>query len=292
MKNGVEFEQGIWGTKAIIRKPWHGSILELLREKDTRELELNLGKGWKGENIDFLEHLPDLRVLTILDLTLKSVEPIHCLHNLTELGLSVYSDTPVDFNCFQNLLLCDFEWIKGSDSLFECKSLRGLGLNNYKNTNSEPFSNLVNLEKLTLMNSRVESLDGIFKLKKLKYLSVARLRKLVSIHGIEQLRDLEELEIYSCKGINSVSEGFNLKRLKRLLLINLGDVDSIKGIENLTELEEFLFYEATNIIDGDISPVMSLQKLKNISFQNRRHYTHRREDFGRLYFGDTPRVNN
>lgn len=281
----IEFEEGVWGAKATIRVPWNNYLLEELLKEDIKELELNQGKGWRGKHVNFLEQFPELRGLTILDLTLESVEPVHHLHKLNQLNLSTYSNGPVNFENFQNLSNCGFEWIKGSDSLFECKTLKTLGLNNYKKKSSEPFSNLVNLEKLTLLNSGIEDVDGITKLTNLTYLSVANLKKLTSLVGIKELKNLEVLEIQRCKGIESVSEIFELKKLKRLLLLDSGNIDSIHGIENLTELEAFLFYESTNIVDGDISPVLSLKNLKNISFQNRRHYTHRREDFGKLYFG-------
>ena len=63
----------------------------------------------------------------------------------------------------------------------------------------------------------------------------------------------------------------------------MGNIESIKGIEELKELSIFLFYESTNIIDGDISPVFKLANLSKISYQNRKHYSHKREEFGKLY---------
>jgi len=282
---GIEFKEGEWGTKAVIRSEWQDSFVNILLGKRTMELELNDGKGWFGTNIDFLRYLPQLKSLDILRLPLDSIEPIHYLNELVELGLTTYSDTPVNFGSFPKLEHCGFEWIKGSDSLFDCKSLKTLGLNNYKKKNSEPFSKLVNLKKLTLLNSGIESLAGIAKLSGLTYLSIANLGNLASLDGIQNLGSLEVLEIQRCKNINRISEIFELNKLERLLILDSGDIDSIHGIENLVNLEEFIFYESTNIIDGDISPVLELKKLKSISFQNRRHYTHKREDFGKLYYG-------
>ncbi len=45
-----------------------------------------------------------------------------------------------------------------------------------------------------------------------------------------------------------------------------------------TKLSEVVFYESTNIRDGDLSPLMK-HRLSSVSFQNRRHYSHRREQF-------------
>ncbi len=283
--NDIDFEHGRFGTKATIRVKWHDSLLEFLLDRDIRELELNIGKGWRGESIEFLKELPQLKSLIIGDLTLELIEPIHYLHELVELVLETYSDTPVNFNAFPKLQSCWFEWIKGSDSLFERTGLKILGVNNYKKKSSEPFSRITKLEQLSLLNSPVEDLSGVFRLTNLRFLRITRLHKITSLSGIAALNGLEELEIQTCKGIGSVSEIFRLGRLKALFLSNIGNIETLRGIENLTELEQLIFDESTNIVNGDLSPVLSLKKLEKISFQNRRHYTHRREDFGTLYFG-------
>jgi hypothetical protein len=62
-------------------------------------------------------------------------------------------------------------------------------------------------------------------------------------------------------------------------LLNIGNIETIKGIENLKDLNDFIFYESTNILDGDLYPITKLENLKKIAFQNRRHYSHKREDF-------------
>jgi hypothetical protein len=40
-----------------------------------------------------------------------------------------------------------------------------------------------------------------------------------------------------------------------------------------------MFYDSTNILDGDLAPVQRHNGLSRISFQNRKHYSHRREQF-------------
>ncbi|MDB5089168.1 MAG: hypothetical protein JWR09_3162 [Mucilaginibacter sp.] len=285
MNNNIEFENGDYGTKAIIKTEWQDSFLRLLLDKEVKELELNDGKGWYGDNVDFLQYLPGLKSLIIIDLRIKSIEAIHYLNGLLKIQISTYCKTHVNFNAFPNLVDCGFEWRKGSDSLFECKTLRRLGINRYNKNNSAVFSSLINLEKLTILNSNLENLEGVFLLKELKYLSIANLKKITSLKGIETLQCLEDLEIQSCKGIHNISEVFKLHKLERFLLLDSENIESIKGIENLTELTAFLFYESTNIIDGDLSPLFKLKKLSKISFQNRKHYTNKREEFWKLYAG-------
>lgn len=283
MSDNIVFEKGLYGTKAIIKSAWQDSFLRNLLDKEINELELNDGKGWRGENVIFLQSLPNLKSLTIIDLNIKSIDSIHYLNELRKIEISTYCKTPVNFNSFPKLTECGFEWIKGSDSLFESSSIQKLFINSYDKKSSAEFSRLLNLEELSILNSPIENLQGLSLLKKLKTLRLANLKKVTSLHGLEDLQYLEELEVQRCKGIGAISEILKLNKLTRLLLIDIGDIASIKGIENLTELKDFLFYESTNIIDGDLSPILKLNNLSKISFQNRKHYTHKREDFGKLY---------
>jgi hypothetical protein len=283
MINNIEFEKGLLGTKAIIKGLWHDSYIKLFSEREVKELELNDGKGWRGENIDFLTFLPYLKSLILIDFGVKSIEAIHTLKGLLKLEILTYSKTPINFNAFPNLLQCGFEWIKGSDSLFEISSLQKLFINSYDKKDSAVFSNLFNLKELSILNSKIENLQGLTSLKNLRILRLGNLKKVTSLQGLQNLVELEELEIQRCKGISNISELLKLNKLKHLLLSDLGDITSIKGIECLTELKDFLFYESTNITDGDLSPITKLKSLNKISYQNRKHYSHRREDFGKLY---------
>jgi len=283
MNKHIEFVEGEYGMRATIKTAWQNPFLELLLQNNVKELELNIGKGWKSDNLNFLKSLSDLESIIILDQTVKSLDEIHYLRNLKSLNISTYSKTPINFMVFPELINCEFEWIKGSDSLFENMSIQKLFINNYNKVSSEIFTKLIGLKELAVLNSRFKNLQGLGLLKNLKSLRIANLKDVTSLKGIEELYKLEELEIQRCKGINSISEVFKLIQLKRLLLLDLGSIESIKGLENLTKLTTFLFYESTNIIDGDISPVLMLNDLSKISFQNRKHYTHRREDFGKLY---------
>lgn len=65
-------------------------------------------------------------------------------------------------------------------------------------------------------------MEGIFLLKKLKYVSVGNLKKLTSLRGIEALQSLESLEIQKCKGISSIDSVFKLHKLKQFLLLDSG----------------------------------------------------------------------
>lgn len=277
--NNIIFEKSFYGKRAIINGVWDDSYIELMKEKNVDEIELNDGKGWNGNSVTFLKHFPNLKSLIIIDLKIKSVDSIYYLTKLKKLELVTYSKIPINFNIFSELEECVFEWIKDSESLFELVNLKTLFINNYSVKNDDSFSNLINLKELTIYNSKIEKIEQISKLKNLEKLRIANLSKIKSLKGIDQLTNLEELEIKKCKAISSVSEIFYLEKLRLLHLIDIGSILSIRGIENLSKLEDFMFYESTNVIDGDLTPITKLKKLNKVSFQNRKHYTHKREIF-------------
>ena len=62
-----------------------------------------------------------------------------------------------------------------------------------------------------------------------------------------------------------------------------GSVQNLENIDAIEGLESVLFYESTNIVDGDLCPLMRQKHLSRVSFQNCRHYSHKREEFGTAY---------
>jgi hypothetical protein len=138
---------------------------------------------------------------------------------------------------------------------------------------------------MAILNAPVENIRDIIALKNLRSLRLANLKRLTSLAGIEQLTNLEELEIDTCRAIGSIDEVKTLLRLRSLYLNNDGEIPSLKPLKGLTHLESVGFCESTNILDGDLKPLLHGKHLSRISFQNRRHYSHRREDFGAAYTG-------
>jgi Leucine-rich repeat (LRR) protein len=196
-----------------------------------------------------------------------------------------YCETEIDFSAFPHLQQCSLEWRRKVTSLFDCVTLKKLFLNRYKGRNAGAFGKLSALESLGILGAPVEDLLGLRNLVHLTYLRLGLLTKLRSLTGIEGLANLEELDINTCRAIGSIDEVGNLRKLKRLFLSNCGRIQSLKPLKNLDGLETVGFVESTNIVDGDLSPLMHQKSLSKVSFQNRRHYSHRREDFGSAYFG-------
>jgi len=278
--DNITVEDGIYGRRALLNSGWATGMTEYFANNGIVELVLNQAKGWKGSDLSFLSRLPRLKLFEIFDFHIKDISPIHSLNDLKRLGVTTYCSTEIRFSAFPNLESCGLEWRPKAASLFDCGTLKSLFVNRYNGKDTAPFGRLVNLESLGILNAPVKNLSGLCELKKLRSLRLANLKRLTSLAGIEELTNLEELDIHTCRAIGSIEEIGSLTRLRKLHLNNDGDIASLKPIEKLTALESVLFYESTNIVDGDLSPLIRQKNLARISFQNRRHYSHRREDFG------------
>lgn len=285
MTDAITLEDGKYGRRAVVMGPWSDEMVSFLLDKHVAELELNDGKGWRGTDLTFLAEFPHLQAFSILDFKIQSVGPIHFLHDLRALEVITYCKTEISFSAFPRLEDCSLEWRPKATSLFDCMTLKALFVNNYDGKNTTSFARLTNLESLALLNAPIEDLQGLAALGKLRSLRLANLKRLSSLAGIEELTGLEELEIHTCRGIRSIDEIGSLTRLRKVHLNNDGDIQSLKPLAKLAALESVLFYESTNIIDGDLSPLLGKNKLSCVAFQNRRHYSHRREQFSSEHGG-------
>jgi len=273
----VELVPGKYGTKAILSGEWTPSLASDLHSANIAELEINVAKGWRGHNIDFVRTFPQLQSLEVFSLGLKDVSAVHHLHSLKRLAVTTYCETPIDASQFPELESIALEWRPGCESVFACSTLRECFINRYSSKGTLPVERLPHLESLSILNSSIRSLHGLVPLKSLTRLRIAGLRTLSSLSGIDSLVKLVDLDISSCNKLTSITEVYNLRKLIRLMLNNCGSIESLRPILALHQLTTISFWESTTIADGDLSPLLALTSLKQVSFANRRHYSHTRE---------------
>jgi hypothetical protein len=279
MRIGIALEDGTYGRRAVLTSAWADYFLPYLARHKVVELELNYAKGWQGASLSFLAQLPDLKAFEIFDFNIPDIREIHRLRKLRRLGVTTYCTTAIDFSAFPELESCGLEWRPKATSLFECATLKELFVNRYKGKDVAGFARLVSLESLAILGAPLASLQGLSALTRLRSLRLALLRRLPSLAGIEGLANLEELDIDTCRALRSIEEVGALSRLRKLFFNNCGNIESLKPLHKLDRLEWVGFYESTNIVDGDLSPLLSLRNLSRLAFQNRRHYSHRMDDF-------------
>lgn len=270
-------EPGCYGPRIVLTGAWSDSIATALAGIHVAELELNYAKGWRGKDLSFLLRFQELKAFKIIDYAIQSVEPVHVLNKLQRLEVMTYCKTELDFTSFPGLDFCALQWRPKAASLFNCYSIQSLFLVGYSGKDCELFRGLLNLESLSIYSAPISNLFGLSGLGKLRTLRLANLRRLESLSGIENLTQLEELDVHTCKAIGNIDAVASLSHLRRLLLNNCGKIASLRPLEGLRDLDTLIFYESTDIVDGDLSGVFGRRPLPKMSFQNRKHYSHRRE---------------
>lgn|SRR5579863_41733 len=277
---GFTVERGRTGSRLVVNGPWRPAIGEYMRRERIYELTLNYVCGWDGGGIGFLETLPFLTAFSIVG-AIDDISPVHALHELRVLEIRTSARTAIDFSCFPDLADAVIDWTKGSDSLFGCVSLRRLYLDRYRGGASAPFAGLVNLKSLSIVSSPLQEVVALGELRNLTFLGLYYLSKLTSLRGIDRLTGLRRLDIQACRRLTSIAEVADLRQLQWLFLTDDGRIASLKPIVGLADLEFVIFCGTTIIDDGDMSPLNTLPRLRSTAFMNRRHYSHRHEDFPR-----------
>ncbi|MDI1305402.1 MAG: hypothetical protein PSX42_11245 [bacterium] len=276
-------------------------VIDLIKEEDVFSLTV-LDKAYSlVENIgitknetSFLKTLHWIKNITISKLNID-LNGLTYLTNLEKLLLGESTTKPVDFTFFKELKEAELVWTKERDSILECESLETLILRSYKLKDLKDFNKLKNLKNLTLVSSSIENLEGLenlvnlevlelhfdskledltalSKCTKLKRIRLANLPKIQNLSTLENCKSLECIIVENCKKVSDNKALFTLSNLKIFSYSNSGEFESIKGIDNLVQLERFAISD-TNIIDGNLDPLLKLKKLIFCFFKDKKHYS-------------------
>ena len=143
-----------------------------------------------------------------------------------------------------------------------------------------PFDKIPGSDKLKYLEfnwANFKSLDGIDKFPNLKRLELHYCTKLESFTGVENIHhSLEYLHINQSKKLRVESALSTLKNLKVLCLNNCGDIRELDFLSNFPELIDFRFVD-TNVLSGNLTPILKHPTLKSIGFLNKRHYNYKFE---------------
>lgn len=188
---------------------------------------------------------------------LLNVTEIYLFGNYALNDLEAYQEV-------NNLMAANDERLKngGVVSLKDLAQLKNLRVVNiaYQNiSDPSPLSELEKLEQVDLKHNPIEelsSLAGLVSLKEL-YLFDTRISDLSPLAGCPQLESLDV-------GKTLVTSVDTQKDLAHLVTLNAAGtaIDSLNGIEKFNSLQNLVL---GNVLDGDLSPLLSLPQLKTIT---------------------------
>jgi len=265
--------------------------------RSTRSLEEHINYVQKNnikkamvvaENISFLRQCPSLEYLYIIPaFTAKEFDysPLYDMPQIQWLQCDMLYGMDLEY-CTH----IDYSKIQGLESLFVCGSKGHENVKNVKGiktlflSEGQPAaSNLEDafegskLEKLSICQSPIRTLDGLEKAKKLRRLSLAHNRRLESISALTNVKDtLVSLDIESCGKIKDFSVLSELHNLENLRLIGTNVLPDLNFVQSMPNLNSIIF--TMKVANGDISVCKGIEY---VAFQERRHYSHKKSDFSK-----------
>jgi Leucine-rich repeat (LRR) protein len=150
-------------------------------------------------------------------------------------------------------------------------NLKILKINSVENIDDIDIGQLITLEQLEIINSRLTYIGDLEKLYKLKTLNLQN-NCLVKLNGIENLKDLISLNI-SNNCLISIDEIGNFKNLEEIVINNnqitklwdLTETPKIKKIiaysNNLSNINDFVKLKNLEIFEINLNPINSLPNL-------------------------------
>ena len=231
-----------------------------------------------AENIDFITMCPTLKHLRIIPADsaankfdyspLYKMPQIKSLQCSTVYGFREEYSTYID--CAKISGLEDIHVSNlGYENFDKVETLKGLGLSSYeKRDMSEALSSSI-LDTLSITQSKIITLEGIQKSKKLQCLYLYYNRTLQDIGALKKVkRTLRALRIENCPKINDFSVLGELENLELLELSGSNEIPSLSFLKKMKNLKTFIFN--MNVKDGDLTPCLSLSYV--YSEKNRKHY--------------------
>ncbi len=276
-------------TSALTQWSYRAAYCDLLLDVNAKNQSSALAKFRKeGEfgdfdglrisgvkDLSFLKDFPDLLYLEIESPASVNMRQLDSLTNL--LGLRVESPgCGIDFACFPELEVFCGDWHVDNRNLDKSRELRQLHIWHFKPRSHGmlELANLTRLEHLTIAQTTITSLHGIETLEDLRTLHIAYAPKLEKVDALgTRESDLREIELESAKKIKSYAPIARIPKLRRLILNACAPMPTLKWVAGMDCLDFFSFVD-TNVVGGDLSPLLGLPKLRYAGTLDKRHYNY------------------
>ena len=272
--SGYVIEDTAGGRSLVVTGPWSEAAAGAMARGEADGLVLNYARGFCERSLDLLEGGWPLRRLSVLDRSIVDLEPIGRLAGLETLSVHAAADAVLDLGPLARLRSVSGEWSLIGRTLGAVGELERASTWMFGDVDLHAFRDHVALKTLTIKDAPyLESLAGLGNLPDLAALMIVGARRLHEINDVAGLAaSLRELEFEECPGIDAIDDIEALVGLRFLGISECSDVASLAPISSLAQLETFYAWGSTRILDGDLSPLTRLPRLKEIRMRNRRGY--------------------
>jgi len=246
--------------------------------------------GFHQDDLLMIEGLLDFQGLNI-SAHFENLSLIQAKRNLKLLCIfdyvnSEYGPTPeihLNLRALQNLSLFRPPVLANKKSKIDfgsCNSLKVLFLSSLSEKEDRVLSdlhNLPNLQYLSLHRPTFSSFGCLRGVPQLNMLEVDYARNLNDVSGLRDWKNIELIDFHNCPNIDDVE---SLKSAKRLRFLRFWGSRKLKSLSCLSGLKiECLDFFESNILDGDLSFIETLNELQYLRFSNKRHFNRKLSNF-------------
>lgn len=277
---GYVLEDTPEGRALVVTGPWSDDAERVLVRGEADGLVLNYARGFREGSLEFLDRWA-IRRLNLLDRGITDLEPIGRLGgSLEALSVQAAPTAQLDLGSVPHVRSVAGEWALIGDTLGEVDALQDVITWRFDEGDLHAFRDHVGLQRFTVKEApHLESLSGTSNLPELAVLKVFLARRLSDISDVAELASsLQELELEDCPAIDAIDDVERLVGLRFLGFSECGDIKTLAPVGSLEQLEVLYAWGSTRIVDGDLTPLARLPRLREIRMRDRRGYKPRVAD--------------
>lgn len=261
----------------------HAAGVECLTEwLSTGQVDGACLRNFHSADLSFIAKFPQITALSIANCTAVKLPSFEHLPGLTTLGLGGGKQI-ADLSPLTQLTLVYGLWGKGVIGLSQLDQLTFVKFNGCRADSLESLGLPQNVEDLRLVRGNLGSIEGIGRLKKLTHVWLCALNRLTSLSDIDAATNLQRAEFECLKQVQDFHILGRCKNLKHLNLLENGSLPSMDWIRGNQSLESLGLF--TNVLDGDLTPVLDLPHLVSFGADNKKHYRPSAKELERRFEG-------
>lgn len=270
--------QGAEGLTLIVNGPWNPDMESLVQSGRIHELVLNDARGFTEPDLQFLQSWP-ISSLFVGVRWMTDLSPIGRLaDHLSSLSLNCLIPSAagtLDLGPFTKLRSLSVPWGVIRNQLGDLETLTKLHVESYSPRDLIPLTAAKSLESLRMKQyPQLRTLEGLESFESLETLGIYGGLKLEDVSALRTnaAQSIRELHLNTCRKVPTFKDVSSVEGVRILDLANSGDFPSLEPLEGMSELQELYLFESTRIVDGDLTPLLTLPKLEKLALANRRNY--------------------
>lgn len=263
--------------RMTIKGLWDDSLLKVIAAEKITALQFNLSLGWRGNDFTFLRSLvgAGIEQLQILNGTSAGLETIGELVELRYLSLQVHTGSTIEFSRLDRLEYVATNWWPGVNNIFDKEGLTSLSLFDLRLRKIDRLASLPTLKRIDIRNASIQDIDFLRTGSRVEVLWLRDCRGIGVFEPLFEMRSLLRLILEGCRKLHDLGFVRHLPELEHFDFSACGPIPTLKPVCAVKTLKALSFYGSTDILDGDLSCLMTLPKLAMLGFKPRKHYTHR-----------------